>query len=371
MLYKKNWDETKTKWRNYWQRKNEGRPLMCVIAQKEHDKEKAGALLSKNVQEKYFDPQKRVERYRHFCENHEFLAESFPNINPDFGPGSMASYLGCNTIFDMNTVWYEDFIKDWKDIGKLEFDPENKYFKKHTQLYRDIKALIGEDVILCIPDIIENLDILASMRGGQNLIYDMIDEPEEISRRIAELDDIYFDYYNSFYDIVKYEGNSSAYTTFQIWGEGRTAKLQCDFSAVMSPGQFRDFVQESLRKQAKRLDNVLYHLDGPDAVKHLDAILEIDEIDALQWTSGSYNPDGSFEEWFDIYDKAVRAGKGLWVHIYSGSLDEQIKRLDKLVERYGSKALFMYFAPMPEENAQRLLEHAEKHWNSVMGNIYK
>ena len=32
MIGKDNWDETRIKWTNYWQRKNEGRPLMCVIA---------------------------------------------------------------------------------------------------------------------------------------------------------------------------------------------------------------------------------------------------------------------------------------------------------------------------------------------------
>ena len=36
MMYKCNWDETKVKWENYWNRKNIGRPLMCVIAGKEH-----------------------------------------------------------------------------------------------------------------------------------------------------------------------------------------------------------------------------------------------------------------------------------------------------------------------------------------------
>ena len=34
MKYKKNWEQTQEKWKNYWKRQNTGRPLMCVIARK-------------------------------------------------------------------------------------------------------------------------------------------------------------------------------------------------------------------------------------------------------------------------------------------------------------------------------------------------
>ena len=51
MLYKKNWEQTKEKWTNYWNHCNTGRPLMCVIARKpgvgdparENEKEYGGA----------------------------------------------------------------------------------------------------------------------------------------------------------------------------------------------------------------------------------------------------------------------------------------------------------------------------------------
>ena len=42
--------------------------------------------------------------------------------------------------------------------------------------------------------------------------------------------------------------------------------------------------------------------------------MEIDEIDALQWTSGDHGPDGTQVEWEEpIYDKVIRAGKSLWI----------------------------------------------------------
>ncbi len=371
MLYKKNWEETKEKWDKYWKRQNTGRPLMCIWAEKEGVKDPAREeeLKPKSMEDKYQDAERIVARYRYFCETHEFLGESFPNVSLDFGPGSMAGYLGCKIVFNEDTVWFEEFVEDWLEYKDLEYDPENVWLKKHLDLFRKVKELAGDDFLIGIPDIMENIDVLASMRGAQDTIFDMMDEPEEIARRIEQIDNIYFKYYDQFYNIVKDKNDSSCYTVFQIFGTGKTAKLQCDFSAMMSPGQYREFIQESLRKQAKQLDHVIYHLDGPDAIKHVDAIMEIKEIDALQWTSGDYGPDGTFEEWYQIYDKAVAAGKGLWVKVYSGSFEEWLERLDKLVERYGSNALFLYFDPMPMEQANKLLAHAEKYWSDVEGSF--
>lgn len=376
MINKKNWEETKVKWNNYWKRQNTGTPLMCIVAKKEEavDPVREAEIAVRDVEDKYFDAERMVARYRYWMDTHEFLAESFPNLSVDFGPGSMAGYLGCNIKFARHTVWFEEFLDDWEGYKKLEFDPENEWFKKHIELFKRVRELAGDDFYVAIPDIMENIDVLASIRGAQNTIFDMMDEPEEVEERIKQVQDCYFEYFDRFYDVAKINENgkdSSCYTVFNIWGEGKTAKLQCDFSAMMSPTQFREFIQEPLREQAKKLDHVLYHLDGPDAIRHLDALMEIEEIDALQWTSGSYNPDGTHEQWFEIYDKAVAAGKALWVQVYTGTTEEWIARIDRLVERYGSNALFMYFPPMSMESAQMILKHAEENWKDVEGSYVK
>ena len=63
-----------------------------------------------------------------------------------------------------------------------------------------------------------------------------------IGERIQEVTDIYYEYYDRFYDVIKDEEGGNAYTVFQIWGPGRTVKLQCDFSAMMSPEDFRKYI---------------------------------------------------------------------------------------------------------------------------------
>ena len=57
-------------------------------------------LLWKDMEDKYQNAERMVARYRYFCEHHEFLGECYPNLNIDFGPGSLAAYLGCDIGFN-------------------------------------------------------------------------------------------------------------------------------------------------------------------------------------------------------------------------------------------------------------------------------
>ena len=136
---------------------------------------------------------------------------------------------------------------------------------------------------------------------------------------------------------------------------------------MMSPSGFREFVQESLREQAKKAECVLYHLDGPDAIKHMDALMEIEEIDALQWTSGDAGPDGTLEDWDVIYDKAVAAGKSLWIKVYSGEFEDWLKNCERLVKKYGSDRIFFFFPEMSLEQAEKLIAYADANWSDVKG----
>ncbi len=364
--YKKNWEETKEKLIRWWNHENTGRPVMMVMAKKDEKVPLDPKYAYNDVMEKYTNPEKMVAHFRNWAENIEWMGESFPNMSADFGPGSVAGYLGSEIKFAERTVWFEECVEDWDEVPPLKFDPENKWFKKHIEVVKECTRLAKGDFLTTIPDLMENIDVFASLRGAQDTIFDMMDEPEMVEERIGQIQDAYFEYYDRFYDIVKADGGS-AYTVFSIWGPGKTAKLQCDFSAMMSPQQFRDFIQEPLRSQAKQLDHVLYHLDGPDAIRHVDALMEIDEIDALQWTSGDHGPDGTLEQWDEIYDKVRRAGKSLWIKVYSGTVDDWIAGCDRLVKKYGSSCLYFYFNPMKMEDAKKLMAYAEEHWCDVKG----
>ena len=364
MKYVADWEETKQRFIAWWKGEPMDRPLLRVVADRKQSLEGLEKIKKpKTPEEFHLDAERLVKEMRNYCRTHTFLAEAFPSIDINIGPGSLAVYLGSEPIFAWDTVWYKPCVKNsWKDFGSLKCDPDNYWWKRHMELIRQAQKIAQGDFLVNIPDLIENVDILSAMRGPQSFCFDLIDEPELMKQYIKQIDDLYFYYYDAMYDIIKGEDGSSSFTAFNIWGPGKTAKIQCDFSALMSPGQFREFVQPSLRKQCKKLDCSLYHLDGPDAIKHLDALMEIDELDALQWTAGAGQPDGGSEKWYPIYDKVRDAGKSLWIPLYDGTAQDCMDNAEKLVKRYGCDGMYLIFPDMEEEEAQTLLLKAERGW---------
>jgi 5-methyltetrahydrofolate--homocysteine methyltransferase len=145
------------------------------------------------------------------------------------------------------------------------------------------------------------------------------------------------------------------------------AKLQCDFSAMISPRMFEEFVLPYLWEQCERLDYSVYHLDGVEAIKHLDLILSIPKLTALQWTAGANEPGAGAAEWFEIYRRARKAGKSLLL------LDVDGKDVPRLVEELGPEGLLIGTAASsqgacPVREAEELLLAAEvwtKKWRRV------
>ena len=367
MKYKKDWKETKQHFVAWWNRESIGRPLLKVVARRAVlPEELEGVKNTPTPEELCLDVDLIVERYRNFCRSHVMLGEAFPYLNVSLAPiwsaHCLALYLGCEPRFDEQTTWIDPIVTDWEQPGLLAYDPNNHWWTRHTALVERAVTVAGDDFLVGIPDLHEGVDVLAIMRGYTDFCYDLIDKPDLIASRLSEMDALYFHYYDPMYDIVNGKDGSSSYVIFTIWGPGRTIKMQCDFSALMSPKQYRQFVVPSIRKQCKEVDNSLYHVDGPDAIKHVDALVEIEELDAIQWTPGAGKPDGGSEQWFPIYDKIRSADKCLWIGLHDGGFDEWVESARNLVHRYGMAGLYLHFPIMEEAEAYKLMEIAEKQW---------
>lgn len=364
MLYKENWQETQERFVAWWNGDKMDRPLMRIVAHRDNPLEELEPVSEPTLPEElYLDVDSAVKRFRNYCRTHTFLADAFPAIDLNLGAGSMALYLGSKPTFRWDTVWFEECIKDYDEWGSMQYDPDNHWWKEHQSIISRAQELAGGGFLINIPDIVEGLDILSAMRGPQNLCLDLIDYPEHVSRCVQELDDLYFAFYDPMYELVKDANGGSSFTAFSIWGPGKTAKVQCDFAALISPAHFRELAQPSLRQQCQQLDYSLFHLDGPDAIRHVDALMEIDELNALQWTAGAGQPDGGNERWYPIYDKVKDAGKSLWIEIHDGDLTDWVATADRLVKRYGVDGLYLLFPDMEAQEAKELMLIANRRWS--------
>jgi 5-methyltetrahydrofolate--homocysteine methyltransferase len=344
--YVNDWQAVKDRFEQWWNRvpwdKPTDKPLMRIVAAG-----KPGKTMPlekpREPRDQYLNVSNIINGCRNYCETHYFLQDAFPAVDINLGPGSMALYLGGEPGFAWDTVWYKEKFESAQEFESLHYDENNPWWVLHQKMAKEAAALAAGDFYVAIPDIIENLDILSALRGPQNLCYDVLDEPEAIHRGVEIVDGAYFKYYDRLYEILKDDDRSSSYTSFASVGKGRIAKVQCDFCALISPDTFREYVEPSLRKQCRNLDHSLYHLDGPDAIKHVPSLMAIEELDALQWTCGAGKPDGGCEKWYPIYDQVRAAGKGLWIMLYDGAASDWAESTKRLVKRYGKTGMYFLY----------------------------
>ncbi len=132
-------------------------------------------------------------------------------------------------------------------------------------------------------------------------------------------------------------------------------KLQCDFSAMISPGLFSDFMKPVLVEMTERTAHNMYHLDGPEALIHLPCLLSIPDLEMIQWTPGAGQPFVDEPVWFPMYRQVLEAGKKLFM--YATSLDH-LKRLHReFGDGCRQMLINMYFEdPAEVDEAWRILE---------------
>jgi len=78
---------------------------------------------------------------------------------------------------------------------------------------------------------------------------------------------------------------------------------------MVSPQIARDWILPNIQTEMQPLERSLFHLDGPQALRLLDLLLDLPQLDAVQWVYGSGN--GPASNWIDVYQRIQNAGKSI------------------------------------------------------------
>ena len=323
--WKPNLEETKRRYVDWWNHKG------IVLNMWEHFQEgvKPHADVPKpappkDLNQKWFDPQWRADYLDWYVAHSSLMADMLPVANTQLGPGSLAAILGGVFEGGEDTIWIHP---DPNYSDDIVFNPEHPNWLLHKELLKACKAKAQGHYYVGMPDLMEGLDVLAAIKGTDKVLLDTVMQPEVLEHQMQQINDIYFHVFDELYDIIR-EGNEMAFCYFSSWAPGKMSKLQSDISTMISVDDYRRFVQPFIREQCQKIDYTLYHLDGVGAMHHLDALLEIEELNAIQWTPGVGEPQGGSPKWYDLYKKILAGGKSImacWV-----TLDELKPLLDNI-----------------------------------------
>lgn len=326
LLYREDMDAVRNRLTAWWHGEDLGRPMLLLTAPRETPREQvavmpkpAGWLTHYSTRDFAY----RVNLAARQCIDTHYLAEAVPFVCPDLAPNCLALYLGCTGKETEGTVWCEPCMASPEE-ARFDFDPTNFYWDFTLRLGRE-QLRIGRDKFLIqFPDLIEGLDTLAAMRGTLALLQDLVERPDWVHACLRQITDRYFRYYDLLYDLFRDEAGGSVFWT---WGPGRTVKLQCDFSAMIGPDTFAEFMGPVLEEMTERTSYSLYHLDSKHAIPHLDVLLALPRLGMVQWTPGAGVPPPESPHWWPLYHRILDAGKKVFILDLECQSDDALKAM--------------------------------------------
>lgn len=318
LAYKPDFEEAKRYWRAYWEGEIIDRPCIAVRALRDLSFNPPGPPNLNG----FADWDTALHQFDACASSIAWLGESVPFLHLNFGPDQFAAWVGGDlqhsSVGDESTSWSVPIVQDWDSIPDIS-SPHGEWWEK-AEAYFARAAEIGRGKFLAgIADLHGNMDALSALRGPQDLCMDLWDVPEKIDAAMASVRKAFAPTFEG----LEKAGNmrEAGYIGWAaFYSETRFAVLQCDFACMVRPEHFRRWILPALEEESSYLDHSLYHYDGPDALIHLQDVLSIKGINAIQWVPGAGNPP--LVEWMDLLKEIQKAGKGL--HIYCSPAEVKV-----------------------------------------------
>lgn len=244
----------------------------------------------------------------------DYVGDRFPCFNPNLGPEITATVFGCDLEFSKATSWSKPVVHnpaDWQLIIEMQPDYQNQYWQRIEQLTDAAIAASDGRFLVGITDLHGAYDILSAIRDPQDLCMDLIDCPDIINQAGLHAANAFVGCFDRLYSKVAKAGMGSTCWLATLHA-GPAYVPSCDFWCMVDGDTARDLILPTILTEMKPLHRSIFHLDGPQALRHVDLLLDLPTLNAVQWVFGAGN--GPASKWIDVYKRILAAGKSIAVH---------------------------------------------------------
>lgn len=316
--FRPDYPDVLTRFEAWWRNEPLDRPLVTI----EVEPARPPRLPDKRhatVRDRWLDAEYVLDCVEARMEAGVFLADTVPVYMPFLGPEVCAAMFGAELRFENGETSYSiPVAKQVRDILSLEPDFNNYYWRTIREL-TDLSLERGRGRwITGVTDLHTNGDLLASLRDPQELCFDCADDLEGVRLACEHVTDSFPRIFDNLYDRIAAAGQPCTTWTPAL-SMDRWYTISCDFICMISDPMFRQAILPSIEREIKHMRHSLFHLDGPGALRHLEALLELDTLTGIQWVYGA--GAGPAQRWIDVYRRIQDAGKCLQVVGYC-DLDE-------------------------------------------------
>jgi len=273
---------------------------------------------------------------------------------PDWGASTFAGVLGARMqMVGKETFWAYPVCEDLEEVLEVEIDPDNRFYRTVMEMTRRSVALSPDHHFVACYPIVGIGDILAGLYGTEKLLLAMIEQPAAVKAAMGHILELWMREFDATQRLIESAGNPGNINWMSIWAPGRTCATQEDLSYMLSPGMFDEFCLPPLVELIDWLEYPMYHLDGAGAIPHLETLLSIPRLRAIQWVPGAGRE--SVAQWYGLIRRILEGGKSVQVFARFDEIDELVKAVGAhpLV---GARGLLIDCGGVTPEQAERLLE---------------
>jgi hypothetical protein len=279
-----------------------------------------------SLKERWWDTEYQLELFEYQLINSVFNAETFPIFWPNLGPEVYTAFYGVELEYKEVTSYSKPNIKDWFQLDDVHLDFNNTYFRKIEEMtYAALDRCSGKYMV-GYTDLHPGMDCAAAFRDPQQLCLDLLVEPEQVKKLIEVSSRDFHTIFDHFDQILKAHRQLSV-AWMGIPSFGKMHIPSCDFASMISPEQFEEFILPVIQDEVKLMTHNVFHLDGKGVANHVDHLLGIPEINAIQWVQG-VGDDLPIMQWVPFIKRIQAAGKSVVVDLMPSELEAFMTEVD-------------------------------------------
>jgi len=308
--FKADFDQARQRWDALWKGVNT-RPILLMSIPKWGVRKVVAPPSFKSLFDGALTP--LIDQLLAWAETHEFLGESIPSFCLHFGPDTMAAYLGADLKLAPDEgesgSWAVPFVEDL-DKTEIAFKRDGHWWRRTVEFGQALRQRCDGKLFITGPTLAANLDVLAAIRGREELLVDLVEKPEAVKRVLDEICRAHSEIIQALAELLDWDrlGSVGGHGTYAA---GRQSAPQCDFSCMISPEMFRKFAIPCLRREGDDTHAFVYHLDGPGAIRHLPALCELEKLAIISYVPGQPGQPGREHE-RSLRSEIDKRGKGQW-----------------------------------------------------------
>lgn len=266
----------------------------------------------------------------------DYVGDSFPALCPTLGPDVTATLLGGDLLFDEHGTSTQPIIEEprqWERITRSQPRFHSRYWRALEELTAAAVREADNRYIVGIADLRWTFDLLAAVRDPESLRLDMLQSPALIRRAARQATRASIGCFERLYSKIAESGMGMT-SWIPMYHRGPAYAVRCDFWTDSPSAIVRELIIGEIARALEPLDRAIFQVRGVGALRHLDMLLELPQIHAIQWEYGPGN--GPAMRWIDIYRRCLAAGKA--VQVIATDPHDALATLDAL----GAAGVWLY-----------------------------